>query len=131
MPLPVGEPQVVGTVGILDAQGADVGSDDDIFGVPQRVIFGQWLRVCHVEGGAGQRLIVQGLDQRGLVDDRSTGNVDDECAFGAFLPGLELWGIGCWGGEEGEFFLAEEMSRCGCQWKSDQQCIEAGAQECM
>lgn len=131
MPLPVGEPQVVGTVHILDAQGADVGSDDDVFGVPQGVVLGQRLRVRDVEGGACQGLIVQRLDQRGLVDDRSPGDVDDECAFGAFLSRLKLRGIGRRRREKGEFFLAEEMLRCGRQGKCDEKCIEAGAQKCM
>jgi len=36
---------------------------------PQRVISRQWLRVSNIEGRAADEAVVQGLDERGLVDD--------------------------------------------------------------
>ncbi len=44
--------------------------------VPQRGILGQGFRVGDVEGGAGELMGLQGVQQRGLVDDGATGDVD-------------------------------------------------------
>ena len=54
-----------------------MGGENDVAGVPQRIVLGQRLRVHHVQGGACQLSAVQGLRQGLLVQSGTTAHVDD------------------------------------------------------
>ena len=129
MPLPIRKPQIKHAIQVLDAQRTDVGRDDDVLRVPQRIVLGQGLGVGDVEGGAGQRVVVQRGDQRGLVDNRAARDVDDERALGALLAETRLCGAWRRRGQEAKLLGAEQVPRRGRQGERDEQRVEPRAQE--
>jgi hypothetical protein len=88
--------------------------DDDILGIPQRIVLRQRLRIHDVERGTAQLAVVQRLDQSGLVDDLAARGVDDE---------------GAAAGENVEFGSAEQVRRRGRQGQGYDQHVEVLGQE--
>src|SRR3954453_15038670 len=58
--------------------GADVGDDEEVGGLQQRVVGRQRLRVGDVEGGGAEAAVVQGGGQRLLVDEAAAAGVDED-----------------------------------------------------
>lgn len=111
---PIDHEEVVRALLIPRAQGAHVRRDDDILRIPQRIVGGQGLRVCDVEGRAGQLLCVQRVDQGRLVDQAAARDVDDERLAS---------------GQDVEFRAAEEVARRGRERERDDECVETRGEE--
>lgn len=121
MPLPIRKPQLISTIHILTTQRADMGREDDILGLPQGVVFGQGLGIRHVQRRSREGVVVQGFDQRGLVNDGPARDVDDECALLAVLARRLL--VGRIGAQERELVFSEEVAGAGCQGQGDDESI--------
>src|SRR5581483_2353610 len=59
-------------------EAADVGSEDHVGAADQRVIGRGRLLLQHVQAGAGDPAVVEGADERLLVDDAAAGGVDQD-----------------------------------------------------
>ena len=89
--------------------------DDDVLRIPQRIVFGEWFRIRHVERRAAQLLGIQRVDQGGLVEDLAAGDVDNEGAAAA--------------GEDVELGRAEQVGRRRCQGQRHDEHVEVLGQE--
>ena len=109
-------------------QPADMRRDDTVRRIPQGAVFGQGFRIRHVQRRASQsaasvasvqRVVVvvglEGVDEVGLHDDLSAGNVGDE---GVFLLA-----------QDGELFGADEVGGLFCQGDADEEVVDVLGEE--
>jgi len=108
-PLQIRKQHIKRPLAVLCAQPTNMRRDNDIFGIPQRIVLRQRLRIHDVERGTAQLAIVQRLDQSGLVDDLAARDVDHE---------------GAAAGENVELGSAEQVRRRGRQGQGYDQHVE-------
>lgn len=113
-PLQIRKQHIKRPLAVLCAQPTNMRRDDDILGIPQRIVLRQRLRIHDVERGTAQLAVVQRLDQSGLVDDLAARDVDHE---------------GAAAGENVEFGSAEQVRRRGRQGQGYDQHVEVLGQE--
>jgi hypothetical protein len=74
--------------------------DQHVRGIPKWIIFGEWLRIRHIQCGTTNLFGIQSFDESCLVDDLAPCDVSDVSATG--VSGVENF----------EFRSGEEVSRC-------------------
>lgn len=78
MPFPIRHKQIKRAVDILLPQRTHMRRDDHILRIPQRIVFRQGFRVRHIQRRPAENLIIQRRDQGLLIQNRATGDVDQE-----------------------------------------------------
>lgn len=67
---------------VISAQPAHMRRDDNIRRLPQRMVFWQRLRICHVQRCPPKLVSLQRFDQSSLINNPTSGDVDQQ----GFLP---------------------------------------------
>ncbi len=94
--------------------GRGVGRQEHAWVVIKRVVSGQRLGIGHIQAGAGDYTAVQRLQQRLLIDQPATGDIDQVQAWSGlvqYVPIDQPTGVtGEWGGQHEVVALCEQLS---------------------